>query len=305
MTITILSHPDCALHEMGHSHPESPARLRAIDDQLIASGLGLVLQHQTAPRATREQLCRVHDPAYVEYIFQTSPAEGQAWLDPDTSMNPHSLDAALHAAGAVVRGVDLVMQGDIPTVFCNVRPPGHHACRDHAMGFCIFNNIAVGAAHAMAEYEVERVAIVDFDVHHGNGTEDIFRDRPEVLYCSTFQHPFYPGSGADTASDHIVNVPLSAGTDGAAFAAAVEEHWLPKLDEYKPQLVMISAGFDAHVEDDMAGLRLVEKDYAWVTKEIRKLAEKHAQGRIVSALEGGYALSALGRSVVAHLDALL
>ena len=305
MTIAIISHPDCARHDMGHFHPESPSRLSAIDDQLIASGLGLVLQHHNAPRASREQLCRVHDSGYVEFIFQKSPEEGCAWLDPDTCMNPHSLNAALHAAGAAVRGVDMVMNNEATSVFCNVRPPGHHACHNQAMGFCIFNNIAVGAAHALASYQLERVAILDFDVHHGNGTEDIFRSVPEVLYCSTFQHPFYPDSGADTVSDHIINVPLSAGTDGVVFRAAVESHWLPRLAEFRPELVMISAGFDAHVEDDMAGLRLVEKDYARVTREIRSIAEKYAHGRIVSVLEGGYSLSALGRSVVAHLDALL
>jgi acetoin utilization deacetylase AcuC-like enzyme len=241
----------------------------------------------------------------VEHVFAKAPNEDRAWLDPDTCMNPHTLSAALHAAGAVVHGVDLVMSGQGRTAFCNVRPPGHHAERDHAMGFCIFNNISVGAAHARQVHRLERVAIVDFDVHHGNGTEDIFRDEPNVLFCSTFQHPLYPNTGTATDSDHIVNVPLAAGANGDSFRAAVESHWLPKLEAFAPELVLISAGFDAHVEDDIADLRLVERDFAWVTAEIKKIADRYAGGRVVSSLEGGYALSALGRSVAAHINALL
>lgn len=305
MTIHLISHPDCALHEMGAHHPECPERLGSIQNQLISSGLDYVLLHHEAPLATREQLCRVHDADYVDLIFQNAPEQGHIRLDPDTGMNPHSLSAALHAAGAVVQAVDLVMSGRSSAAFCNVRPPGHHAVRNAAMGFCIFNNIAVGAAHAMQVHQLKRVAIVDFDVHHGNGTEDIFRDAAGVLFCSTFQHPFYPHSGIDVEADNIVNVPLPAGTDGQAFQAAVETHWLPALNAFKPELILISAGFDAHLEDDMAGLGLLEEDYAWVTTEIRKIANQYARGRIVSSLEGGYALSALGRSVVAHLRALL
>ena len=305
MTISIISHPDCALHEMGLHHPESPSRLSAIQDQLLSSGLDITLQHHDAPLASREQLCRVHDSEYIEYIFQKAPEEGQVWLDPDTSMNPHSLSAALRAAGASVLGVDLVMTGQTSAAFCNVRPPGHHAEHNKAMGFCIFNNIAVGAAHALQVYQLKRVAIVDFDVHHGNGTEDIFREVPEVLFCSTFQHPFYPDTGTGEVPEHIINVPLPAGSDGEAFRAAVESHWLPKLEAFQPELILISAGFDAHVEDDMANLCLVDQDYAWVTAEIKKVADKYARGRIVSTLEGGYALPALGRSVVAHLNAIL
>ena len=305
MTISIITHPDCSLHEMGAHHPESPARLSAIHDQLLSSGLSLILQHHDAPLASREQLCRAHDADYVDYIFQKAPNEGQAWLDPDTSMNPHSLSAALRAAGAVVLGVDLVMSGKTSAAFCNVRPPGHHAEHNKAMGFCIFNNIAVGAAHALQVHKLKRVAIVDFDVHHGNGTEDIFREVPEVLFCSTFQHPFYPDTGAGDTPEHIVNVPLPAGTDGQAFRAAVESHWLPKLDSFQPELILISAGFDAHIEDDMANLHLVDQDFAWVTGEIKVIADKYADGRIVSTLEGGYALPALGRSVAAHINALL
>lgn len=305
MTISFISHTDCSLHEMGAHHPECPARTSAIQDQLLSSGLDLVLQHHDAPLATREQLCRVHDVEYVEQIFREAPEQGQIWLDPDTSMNPHSLTAALHAAGAAVLAVDLVMKGKPSAAFCNVRPPGHHAERNKAMGFCIFNNVAVGAAHALHEYQLERVAIIDFDVHHGNGTEDIFHGVPQVLFCSTFQHPFYPNTEIDTESENIVSIPLPADSDSLAFRDAVKTHWLPKLEAFQPELLFISAGFDAHIEDDMANLRLVDQDYFWVTAELKKIADKYSKGRIVSTLEGGYALSALGRSVAAHINALL
>jgi acetoin utilization deacetylase AcuC-like enzyme len=305
MTVCFISHHDCALHEMGVHHPESPARLSAIQDQLLSSGLDLVLQHENAPLATREQLCRVHDAEYIEYVFLKAPDDGQVWLDPDTSMNSHTLSAALRAAGSVVHGVDLVMSGKASAVFCSVRPPGHHAERKRAMGFCFFNNIAVGAAHALQAHQLKRVAIVDFDVHHGNGTEDIFRETPEVLFCSTFQHPFYPDTGTGIVSEHIINVPLPAGSSSQVFRDAVQSRWLPKLEAFQPELVFISAGFDAHVEDDMANLCLLEQDFAWVTHEIKTIADKYAQGRIVSALEGGYAQSALGRCVAAHINALL
>ena len=220
-------------------------------------------------------------------------------------MNSHSLSAALRAAGAVVLGVDMVMSGQTSAAFCNVRPPGHHAEYNKAMGFCIFNNIAVGAAHALHMHRLQRIAIVDFDVHHGNGTEDIFRDVPKILFCSTFQHPFYPHTGADNISKNIVNVALPAGTDSQAFRDAVESIWLPNLEAFKPELILISAGFDAHIEDDMANLCLVDQDFFWVTSKIKTIADKYAKGRIVSTLEGGYALPALGRSVIAHINALL
>ena len=293
------------MHDMGQWHPESPARLHAIADQLIASGLEFSLRHLDAPLASREQLCRVHTPAYVDDILNHAPQHGTRMLDMDTSMNPHSLAAALRAAGAGVLAVDLLMQGEVSAAFCSVRPPGHHAERARAMGFCIFNNIAVAAAHALTTHPLERIAIVDFDVHHGNGTEDIFANDPRVLFCSTFQHPFYPYCGADTHNSHIVNTPLAAGSRGLQFRAAVTTHWLPALQAHRPQMLFISAGFDAHREDDMAGLGLVEDDYAWVTTQVSALAAQSAQGRIVSMLEGGYALSALGRSVVAHIKALM
>lgn len=304
MQTAYISHPLCLKHDMGAHHPECPARIHAIEDQLIASGLLAYLQSHDAPAATREQLLRVHDAAYLDAIEASAPQQGIVHLDGDTSMNPFSYQAALRAAGAVVLGVDLVMAGKVENAFCNIRPPGHHAERSRAMGFCIFNNIAVGAAHALAQHGLQRVAIADFDVHHGNGTEHIFHDEPRVMLCSTFQHPFYPYCGADSSNEHIINVPLAAGSGGEEFRAAVRQHWLPALERFQPELLLISAGFDAHRDDDMAMLRLTEADYAWVTVELKRIAEKYAHRRIVSTLEGGYELHALGRSAMAHIKVL-
>lgn len=290
---------------MGPRHPERPARLAAIGDQLVASRIDVLLRHYEAPPATRDQLVRVHDPRYVDQIHAGRPEAGLVWLDGDTAMNPKSADAASRASGAIINGIDMVMSGEVRAAFCGVRPPGHHAERARAMGFCLFNNVAVGAAHAMEVHGVTRIAIIDFDVHHGNGTEDIFRDEARVLFCSSFQHPFYPGTGADTVSDHIINVPLPAGTDGATFRAAAQTRWLGVLDDFKPELILISAGFDAHAEDPLAQLEFVESDYAWITEQLKQVADDHAQGRIVSTLEGGYDLSALGRSAAAHIKALI
>ena len=305
MPIAFISHADCLLHDVGAEHPEQPARLGAIQDRLISSGLEFVVLQHDAPLVRREHLDRVHDPDYVSGILTESPQDGMLRLDGDTFMMPKTLDAALRAAGAVVYAVDLVMRNETNLAFCNVRPPGHHAERHRAMGFCYFNNVAVGAAYALDACGLDRVAVIDFDVHHGNGTEDIFKDDPRVLFCSSFQHPFYPFTGHDTESDHIITIPLSAGADGAVFRPQVESSWLPALELFQPQLVMISAGFDAHVEDEMGQLRLREADYAWVTTQLKEVADKYADGRIISVLEGGYALSALGRSAIAHLDALL
>lgn len=305
MTLAFISHPDCLLHENSPGHPECPQRLLAITDHLLSTGLDQALRHFDAPLVTVEQLGRAHDPAYVQAVFDAAPEQGRRALDPDTGMNTHSLKAARRAAGAAILGVDLVMQDEASAAFCSVRPPGHHATRNRAMGFCIFNNVAVAAAHALAEHNLERVAIADFDVHHGNGTEDIFTDDPRVLLCSSFQHPYYPHTGAGTRAEHIVNVPLPAGTRGEAFRDAIRQHWLPALDTFRPQLLLISAGFDGHVEDELAQFMLTEADYHWITRELRAVAEAHAGGRIVSCLEGGYALSALGRSVAAHLRGLL
>ena len=304
MQTAFITHPACLKHDMGHDHPESPARLQAIEDQLITAGIYPFLQHHVAPLATQEQLARVHCEDYIRAIEAAAPEQGLVQLDPDTLMNPSTLEAALRAAGAAVLATDLVMTGKVANAFCNVRPPGHHATRNAAMGFCIFNNVAVGVAHAMAQYGLTRVAIADFDVHHGNGTEDIFKDEPRVMLCSTFQHPFYPYCGADSSSNHIINVPLSAHTGSLGFRAAVTNSWLPELEAFRPEMIFISAGFDAHREDAMASLDLVEADYSWVTEQIKSVAEKHAQRRIVSTLEGGYALHALGRSATAHIRVL-
>ena len=304
MPCALITHPDCLKHEMGAYHPERPERLTAIEDQLIASGVGPVLERHDAPLASDEQLARVHPVEYVRAIRDAAPDSGTVHLDPDTAMNPHSLNAALRAAGAAVLATDLVLQSKVKTAFCSVRPPGHHACRARPMGFCIFNNVAVAARHAVHAHGLERVAIVDFDVHHGNGTEDIFEGDPHVLMASTFQHPFYPYSGTESPAANMVNVPLRAGAGSKEFRQAVQDAWIPALENYEPQLVVFSAGFDAHIEDDMAMLRLSDADYAWVTEQVKAVAERHAQGRMVSMLEGGYALSALGRSVVQHVRVL-
>jgi acetoin utilization deacetylase AcuC-like enzyme len=290
---------------MGPYHPECPERLDAISDRLIASGLDGHVRHYVAPAATREQIARVHGARYIDEVEAASPETGLHFIDPDTALNPHSLRAARHAAGAVVKAVDLAMSGECATAFCAVRPPGHHAERSRAMGFCLFNNVAIGARHACEVHGLERVAIVDFDVHHGNGTEEIFTGDPRVLMVSTFQYPLYPYSGLDNPSPLMVNIPLSPGSGGAEFRAAVTDHWLPAMEEYRPQLILISAGFDAHREDPLANLKLTEADYAWVTREVLAVARKHAQGRVVSSLEGGYGLSALGRSVAEHVRELV
>ena len=304
MQTAYITHSACLKHSMGSDHPESPARLRAIEDQLIASGIFPLLQQHQAPCVTPQQLARVHSESYLKSIETVAPQHELISLDPDTFMNPFTLEAAYRAAGAVVLGTDLVMTGKVENAFCNIRPPGHHATHDRAMGFCFFNNVAVGVAHALTQYELKRVAIADFDVHHGNGTEDIFKYDPRVMLCSTFQHPFYPFCGADSSSAHIINVPLAAGTNHLVFRTAVTQYWLPALESFQPEIIFISAGFDAHREDDMAHLNLIESDYSWVTEQIKIIAGKYAQKRIVSVLEGGYALHALGRSATAHIKVL-
>lgn len=305
MAITLFSHPSCYLHLAGDDHPEQPARLNAINDQLIRSGMEFVVQQRDATPAQREDLYGAHAKLYIDEIYAKAPSEGHIWLDPDTQMMKHSLNAALHAAGAAINAVDLVMSGDNQQAFCNVRPPGHHATHDQAMGFCLFNNIAIAAAYALKHYSLTRVAIIDFDVHHGNGTEDIFAGDERVLFCSSFQHPLYPFSGELSAEPNIINIPLAGGCKPQQWREQIAQHWLPKLDQFAPQLVFISAGFDGHREDDMSEFMLTEDDYGWITQQLKLIADKHCHGRIVSTLEGGYALSALGRSVVAHLKAML
>lgn len=303
--LAIISHQDCLDHNAGPDHPESADRLHAINNQLIMSGLDFVVRHYDAPLATREQLALAHDKAHVDHVFASAPTKGTVELDGDTIMSTGSLNAALRASGAGIMGVDLVMKGEAGPVFGAIRPPGHHAEHNKAMGFCLFDNIAVAAAYALEEYKFERVAIVDFDVHHGNGTEDIFKGDDRVLFCSSFQHPFYPHTGHDSDTKNLVDVPLPAGTGGPAFRKAISEHWLPALNAFRPQFIFISAGFDAHVYDDMSSLLLTEADYGWITTELLSIANEHAEGRIVSLLEGGYDPGSLARSVVSHLKALL
>jgi acetoin utilization deacetylase AcuC-like enzyme len=304
MHTAYITHSEFLKHDMGPGHPECPARIYAVEDQLIASGLLDFLDHYEAPKASKEVLALAHTHEYIEWVYSRSPDIGLVDLDGDTSMNPYTLDAALYATGAVIKAVDLVMANEVQNAFCNIRPPGHHAKRAGASGFCIFNNVAVAAAYALQQYGLERIAIADFDVHHGDGTEDIFHDDPRVMMCSTFQHPYYPYCGADTGNDHIINVPLAAGSTGEQFREAVTELWMPALERFQPQLIFISAGFDAHWEDDMGGLSLHEKDYLWVTQQLKSIAKRHANKRIVSALEGGYSLHALGRCVMTHIKCL-
>ena len=303
MTTGYITHPDFLKHEMGSHHPECPERIQAINDQLIRSGVDRFLHHLDAPLATEDQLQLVHSPDHVAFVRDRAPENGYYMLDGDTIMNPHTYRASLRAAGAAIAGVDAVMKGEVDNVFCAVRPPGHHAEPTRSMGFCVFDNVAVAARYAQEAYGIKRVAIIDFDVHHGNGTEAAFFNDPSVMMCSFFQHPFYPYSGLDP-SDNMVNVPLPASTRGDVVRSIVEERWLPALRNFEPELIIISAGFDAHREDDLGQMGLVEDDYVWITQRLKEIAKDYAQGRIVSCLEGGYNLSALGRSVVAHVKAL-
>ena len=307
MTTAYITHGDCLRHDMGAGHPECPERLGAVNEHVRASGLLERLRPLEAPLADRDDLCRVHAHSYVDLIFEHAPAEGYLQLDGDTAMNKYSLAAARRAAGAGILAVEEIVAGRARNAFCAVRPCGHHATSTRSMGFCIFNNIAVAAAFALDKMGLERVAVLDFDVHHGNGTEEIFSApqwNERLLMAGFFQHPFYPYSGTDHPAPNMVNVPLAAGSDGADARAAVEKRLLPALNEFAPQMILISAGFDAHREDLLGGLALVEQDYAWMTRQLMGLAAEHSQGRIVSMLEGGYNLSALGRSAVAHLEAL-
>ena len=308
MSTAFYSHPECRLHDMGAGHPECPQRLDAITDHLRGTGLDIALQFHDAPLVTLQQLSRAHASGYVAEVMDLmqrvcDAAEPRA-VDPDTVVGVGTLQAALRSAGAAVAATDEVLAGRAANAFCAVRPPGHHATRDQAMGFCFFNNVAVAARHALDVHGLQRVAIIDFDVHHGNGTEDIIAGDERVLMCSIFQHPFYPYSGAEKPAANMCNVPLAAGCGGEEFRDAVTQVWMPRLKEFKPQMIFISAGFDAHVEDDMAGLAFVESDYAWVTQLIKSFADQVCEGRIVSILEGGYNLSALGRSAEAHVRVL-
>lgn len=300
-----ITHADCARHEMGADHPECPDRLGAINDMLLTKGLLDYMHPYDAPLATPEQLAHAHASLYVNELMAASPLEGYHRLDADTDMNPFTVQAALRAAGAAVMATDLVLTGEAPTAFCCVRPPGHHAERAAAMGFCFFNNVAVGIRHALTAHGLERVALIDFDVHHGNGSEDIFRGDERVLMCSIFGQGVYPFTGENATGENMVNVGLPARSGGDAFRQAVTEQWLPALDAFRPELIYISAGFDAHREDDMGNLAFVEADYEWVTRQIMQVAARHCQGRVISCLEGGYVLSPLARSAAAHVKVLI
>ena len=304
MTTAFITHRDCMLHDMGTHHPECPERLSAINDRLIASGMDMYLAFHDAPLAEVDQLARVHPRDHIDAVFQSAPKTGIVHLDPDTAMSPGTLNAALRSAGAGILATDLVMGGQAESAFCAVRPPGHHAERTRPMGFCFFNNVAVAAHYALDRHGLKRVAIIDFDVHHGNGTEDIVSGDERILMASFFQHPFYPYGGAASTASNLLNVPVPAYTKGDAVRELVASQWMPRLEAFKPELILISAGFDAHREDDLGQMGLVEADYAWITLQLKDLAARHAKGRIVSCLEGGYNLDALARSVEAHVRVL-
>ncbi len=305
MPTALITHSECHIHDTGDGHPETARRLSAINDHLVVTGLADILRHVEAPEVTQEQLLRVHTKEHLETIESMIPETGYARLDPDTVISHGSLDAAQRAAGAVVKAVDLVMDENYDSAFCAVRPPGHHAERQQAMGFCLFNNIAVGAAHALATKELKKVAIVDFDVHHGNGTEDIFKRDERVLFCSTFQHPFFPYTPLLENTTNRVSVPLVAAAKGEEFRNAVTNFWVPTIQAFQPEMIFISAGFDAHRDDDMSSVSLTDADFVWVTEQIVQLANTFAGGRMVSVLEGGYELKSLARCVDAHLRVLM
>lgn len=304
--LRLYTHADCLQHDPGLGHAEQPARLRAVLQALDQDRYAAVDRIE-APRATREQLLRVHSTDYVQRIFAARPSQGTQPLDPDTFVSAGSVDAALRAAGAVVAAVDAVMSGVTQHAFCAIRPPGHHATHDAAMGFCLFNNVAIGAAHALAEYGLKRIAIADFDVHHGNGTQSIFERERRVLFASSHQSPLYPDSGYEDERGvgNIFNGTLSPGAGSHEFRELWTQRLLPALHAFNPQLVLVSAGFDAHRDDPLADLRLGREDFAWITEQLVSLARQHADSRLVSTLEGGYNLAALAASASAHVDALM
>ena len=303
MSTAYISHPDFMKHEMGRHHPECPERIAAIEDQLIQSRLDAHLKRIDPPLASEADITRVHSEDHLAFVKSKAPSSGYSMIDGDTIMNPATWTVSLRAAGAAIAAVDAVMQGEVNNAFCAIRPPGHHAEPHRSMGFCVFNNVAIATRYAIETYGLDRVAVIDFDVHHGNGTEAAFINDPHVLMCSFFQHPFYPYSGLD-GGDNMVNVPLPACTNGKVVREMISQTWIPRLHEFKPQLIIISAGFDAHREDDLGQMGLVEDDYVWMTKQLMEIANQYCEGKIVSCLEGGYNLSALGRSVAAHLKTL-
>lgn len=305
MSTALITHNDCVLHEISPGHPECPQRIGAILDQLKEQELYDHLKHFDAPLAAPEAALSCHPQSYIDNIVASSPETGNVQLDADTAMNAHSLNAALRGVGAGILATDKVIAGDAKNAFCAVRPPGHHAEKTQAMGFCFFGNIAIAARHAIQAHGLDRVAIVDFDVHHGNGTEDLVDGDRNILFCSSFQHPFYPGNYRPNVPGQRVNVPLAGGTGSEEFRLSILDHWIPALEKFKPQMLFISAGFDAHVEDPLAGFALGDNDFVWITQQLMSVADKSADGRIVSMLEGGYSLPALARSATAHIRELM
>jgi len=304
MATALISHPECRLHEMGSAHPECPRRIDVIMDQLLALRVLDFLMLHDAPAASREQLLRVHAPQYLDWLVSMQPESGLTDIDQDTKMNHKTLSAATHAAGAAVLATDLVIGQQVENAFCNIRPPGHHASADKAMGFCFFNNVAAGVAHALSVHQLHRIAILDFDVHHGNGTDVIFEQDNRVLVCSLFQRNLYPFSSGDAHTAGGIDVPLPEGSGGEEMRHAVRETWLPALDNFKPEMIFVSAGFDAHADDDISDLMFSDADYLWLTRFAKSVAETHAAGRLVSLLEGGYDLDSLARCAAAHVRAL-
>jgi acetoin utilization deacetylase AcuC-like enzyme len=305
MRVAYYSHSSSLLHEMGPGHPECPERIAAITNRLVMRGVMDRLDRFDAPEVTRDQTLLAHTADYIDALPRLVPLDGYRMLDADTAMNAHSLRAAQHAAGACVAAVDRVVSGQADRAFCAVRPPGHHALSHHAMGFCILNNVAIGVRHAIARHGLKRVVLIDFDVHHGNGSEQILAGDDRVLMLSTFQSPHYPGSGETPLADNMINVALSPYSGGLAMRAAVRQHWWPALKAFDPQLIVVSAGFDAHQADDLGQLGWRDEDYAWLSAEIMMQANHHCAGRVVSSLEGGYDLGALARCTELHIEAML
>jgi len=305
LSTAFISHPDCHDHDTGEGHPENARRLSAIEDRLLSSSISHFLKYLDAPEVTREQLLRAHTAQYLSMLDAVMPRQGYVRLDPDTVVSSGTLQAAKRAAGSVVLAVDQIMSGQIRNAFCSIRPPGHHAEHDRALGFCIYNNLAVGVKHALDVYDLKRVAVVDFDVHQGNGTEDILLGDERVLYCSTFQHPFFPYTTLPENNENVISIPLDASAKSAEFRAAVKDHWIPALERFKPEMIFISAGFDAHQDDDMSYVSLTDADFRWVIEEIVRIADISASGHIVSTLEGGYEIHSLARCVETHIRVLM
>lgn len=305
MSTAFISHPDCHDHDTGEGHPENALRLSAIEDRLLSSRISDFVRYLDAPEVTREQLLRAHSADYLAMIDAVIPRQGYARLDPDTVISSGTLQAAKRAAGSVILAVDQLISGQIRNAFCSVRPPGHHAESDRALGFCIYSNIAIGVKHALEEHGLKKVAVVDFDVHQANGTENILIGDDRVLYCSIFQHPFFPYTPLPENNERVISIPLDASATSTEFRAAVTDHWLPALEQFEPEMIFVSAGFDAHRDDEMSYVSLTDADFRWVSEEIVRMADISASGRIVSALEGGYDIHSLARCVETHIRVLM